>query len=175
VDPSLLSAATSENPAQEFTMAGQIDARLKELGIILPSPAAPVASYVPFVRTGNLIFTAGQVTFGADGKLAFLGKLGRDFGIDEGKRAAELCALNILAHLKTACDGDLDRVRRVVKLVGFVNATPDFTDHPKVVNGASELIVNVFGDRGRHARSAVGVGSLPLGVACEVEAVAEIA
>ena len=156
-------------------MAGQSDARLKEIGIQLPNPAAPAANYVPFVRTGNLVFTAGQVTFDASGKLQFIGKLGREFGIDEGYQAARLCAVNVLAALRSACEGDLDRVRRCVKVVGFVNATPDFADHPKVINGASDLIVSVFGDRGKHARSAVGMGSLPLGVATEVEAVFEIA
>lgn len=155
-------------------MAGQIDARLKELGITLPSPATPVANYVAFVRTGNLVFTSGQVTFNAAGKLDFIGKLGREFGIDEGYQAARLCAVNILAQLRNACDGDLDRVVRCVKIVGFVNATPDFADHPKVINGASDLVVAVFGDKGRHARSAVGMGSLPLGVATEVEAVFEV-
>jgi len=156
-------------------MAGQIDARLKELGISLPKPAAPAANYVPFVRTGALVFTAGQVTFNAAGKLEFVGKLGREFGIDEGYQAARLCAINVLAALRSACDGDLDRVLRCVKVVGFVNSTPDFTDHPKVINGASDLIVSVFADKGKHARSAVGMGSLPLGVATEVEAVFEVA
>ena len=155
-------------------MAGQIDARLKELGITLPSPATPVANYVGFVRTGNIVFTSGQVTFNAAGKLDYIGKLGREFGIDEGYQAARLCAINILAQLRNACDGDLDRVVRCVKIVGFVNATPDFADHPKVINGASDLVVAVFADKGRHARSAVGMGSLPLGVATEVEAVFEI-
>ena len=155
-------------------MAGQIDARLKELGITLPSPATPVANYVGFVRTGNLVFTSGQVTFNAAGKLDFIGKLGREFGIDEGYQAARLCAINILAQLRNACEGDLDRVVRCVKIVGFVNATPDFADHPKVINGASDLVVAVFADKGRHARSAVGTGSLPLGVATEVEAIFEI-
>jgi enamine deaminase RidA (YjgF/YER057c/UK114 family) len=158
----------------ELDMAGRIDARLAELGIELPNPAPPAANYVPFVRTGNLVFTAGQVTFDAAGKLTFIGKLGRDFGIDEGYQAARLCAVNVLAALRRACDGDLDRVRRCVKIVGFVNATPDFADHPKVINGASDLVVQVFGDAGRHARSAVGMGSLPLGVAAEVEGVFEI-
>ncbi|MBM3522257.1 MAG: RidA family protein [Alphaproteobacteria bacterium] len=155
-------------------MAGQIDARLKELAITLPTPAAPAANYVPFVRTGHLVFTAGQVTFNAAGKLEFIGKLGRDFGIEEGYQAARLCAINVLAALRAACEGDLDRVVRAVKVVGFVNATPDFADHPKVINGASDLIVSVFGDKGKHARSAVGMGSLPLGVATEVEAVFEV-
>ncbi len=156
-------------------MAGRIDARLKELGITLPKAVAPLANYVPWVRTGNLVFTAGQGTFDADGKLQYLGKLGRDLGVAEGAAAARLSALNVIAQVKAACDGDLDRVVRCVKVVGFVNATPDFTDHPKVVNGASDLLVEVFGDKGRHARSAVGMGSLPLSLAVEVEAVFEIA
>lgn len=155
-------------------MAGQIDARLKELGITLPTPASPAANYVPFVQTGALVFTAGQVTFNAAGKLEYIGKLGRDLGIDEGYQAARLCAINVLAAVRAACGGDLDRVVRCVKVVGFVNSTPDFTDQPKVINGASDLIVQVFGDKGQHARSAVGMGSLPLGVATEVEAIFEI-
>lgn len=155
-------------------MAGQIDARLKELGITLPTPATPAANYVPFVQTGALVFTAGQVTFNAAGKLEYIGKLGRDLGIDEGYQAARLCAINVLAAVRAACGGDLDRVVRCVKVVGFVNSTPDFTDQPKVINGASDLIVQVFGDKGKHARSAVGMGSLPLGVATEVEAIFEI-
>jgi enamine deaminase RidA (YjgF/YER057c/UK114 family) len=155
-------------------MAGQIDARLKELGITLPTPAAPAANYVPFVQTGALVFTAGQVTFNAAGKLEYIGKLGRELGIDEGYQAARLCAINVLAAVRAACGGDLDRVVRCVKLVGFVNSTPDFTDQPKVINGASDLIVSVFGDKGKHARSAVGMGSLPLGVATEVEGIFEI-
>lgn len=156
-------------------MAGRIDAKLAELNITLPTPAPPVANYVPFVRTGNLVFTAGQVTFDASGKPQFLGKLGREFGVAEGQQAARLCAINVVAQVKAACGGDLDRVVRCVKVVGFVNATPDFADHAKVINGASDLLVSVFGDKGRHARSAVGMGSLPLGVACEVEAVFEVA
>jgi enamine deaminase RidA (YjgF/YER057c/UK114 family) len=155
-------------------MAGQIDARLAELGISLPTPATPAANYVPFVQTGALVFTAGQVTFNAAGKLEYIGKLGRDLGIDEGYQAARLCAINVLAAVRAACGGDLDRVVRCVKVVGFVNSTADFTDHPKVINGASDLIVQVFGDKGKHARSAIGMGSLPLGVATEVEAVFEI-
>jgi len=156
-------------------MAGQIDAKLKELNITLPTPAPPVANYVPFVRTGNLVFTAGQVTFDTAGKAQVLGKLGREFGVAEGQQAARLCAINVIAQVRAACGGDLDRVVRCVKVVGFVNTTPDFADHAKVMNGASDLIVSVFGDKGRHARSAVGMGSLPLGVACEVEAVFEVA
>ena len=152
---------------------GQIDTRLAELGITLPVPAKPVANYVGWVRTGNLVFTAGQVSF-KDGKIEYLGKVGKDYSLEEAQKAARLCALNVIAQIKEACDGDLDRVKRIVKLVGFVNAVPEFTDHPKVVNGASDVMVEVFGDKGKHARSAVGSGSLPVNVAVEVEAVAEI-
>jgi enamine deaminase RidA (YjgF/YER057c/UK114 family) len=150
-----------------------VDARLKELKIELPVPAKPVANYVPWVRTGNLVFTAGQVTL-KDGKIEFLGKIGREFTVEQGAEAAKLCAINLLAQVKDACGGNLDRVKRCVKVVGFVNAVPDFTDHPKVINGASDLLVAVFGDRGKHARSAVGSGSLPVNVAVEVEAVFEV-
>jgi enamine deaminase RidA (YjgF/YER057c/UK114 family) len=152
---------------------GQIDTRLAELGITLPVPTKPVANYVGWVRSGNLVFTAGQVSF-KDGKIEYLGKVGKDYSLEEAQKAARLCALNVIAQIKEACDGDLDRVKRIVKLVGFVNAVPEFTDHPKVVNGASDVMVEVFGDKGKHARSAVGSGSLPVNVAVEVEAVAEI-
>jgi enamine deaminase RidA (YjgF/YER057c/UK114 family) len=152
---------------------GQIDLRLSELGITLPVPAKPVANYVGWVRTGNLVFTAGQVSF-KDGKIEYLGKVGKDYSLEDAQKAARLCALNVIAQIKEACDGDLDRVKRIVKLVGFVNAVPEFTDHPKVVNGASDVMVEVFGENGKHARSAVGSGSLPVNVAVEVEAVAEI-
>jgi enamine deaminase RidA (YjgF/YER057c/UK114 family) len=150
-----------------------IEARLAELGITLPEPAAPVANYVGYVVTGNLVFISGQVTFGPDG-LEYQGKVGAQFTVEDGAAAARLCAINLLAQLKAACGGDLERVRRCVKLGGFVNAVPEFTDHPKVVNGASDLMVEVLGDRGRHARFAVGAGSLPLNVAVEVDAVFEI-
>jgi enamine deaminase RidA (YjgF/YER057c/UK114 family) len=153
---------------------GKIDSRLAELGITLPTPAVPVANYVGFVRTGNLVFTAGQVTL-KDGKFEYIGKVGKEISLEDANKAARLCAINILSQVRAACDGDLDRVKRVVKLVGFVNAVPEFTDHPKVINGASDLMVEVFGDAGKHARSAVGSGSLPLNVAVEVEAVVEIA
>jgi enamine deaminase RidA (YjgF/YER057c/UK114 family) len=152
---------------------GKIDDRLAELGITVPVPAKPVANYVGWVRTGNLVFTAGQVTL-ADGKFLYQGKVGTEISADDAQKAARLCAINIIAQLREACGGDLDRVKRVVKLVGFVNGVPDFTEHPKVINGASDLMVEVFGDKGRHARSAVGAGSLPLNVAVEVEAIAEI-
>lgn len=153
---------------------GQIDTRLAELGITLPAAAKPVANYVPWVRTGNLVFISGQVPF-ENGKVAYAGQLGGTVSLEDGAKAARLCAINVLSQLKDACGGDLDRVTRVVKLVGFVNATASFTDHPKVINGASDLMVDVFGDKGRHARSAVASPSLPLGVATEVEAIIEVA
>jgi enamine deaminase RidA (YjgF/YER057c/UK114 family) len=155
-------------------MSGTIEARLKELGIALPQASAPVANYVPFTVSGKLVIVSGQVSV-RDGKPEFVGKLGREISIPEGQQAARLCALNILSHLKNACGGDLDRVKQVLRLGGFVNCTADFTSMPQVVNGASDLMVEVFGDKGRHARAAVGVSSLPLGVAVEVEAMFELA
>ena len=154
-------------------MSGRFEKRLAELGIALaPAPAA-VANYVPFVRSGNLVFVSGQLPL-KDGKLAFAGKLGAELGVEEGAAAARLCAINIIAQAKAACDGDLDRLRRVVKITGFVASTPDFINQPKVINGASDLLVEVFGDVGRHARAAVGAPSLPLDAAVEIEAVLEI-
>ena len=155
-------------------MSGKIDARLQELGIEVPEAAAPVANYLGYVVTGNLCFTAGQVTL-KDGAFVYQGKLGAEISVDDGYQAARLCAINIISQLKAACGGDLDRVKRIVKLVGFVNSTPGFIDQPKVINGASDLMVEVFGEAGKHARSAVSAGSLPLGVSVEVECVAEIA
>jgi len=152
---------------------GQIDKRLAELGITLPVPAKPVANYVGWVRTGNLVYTAGQVPL-KDGKIEYQGKLGKDYTVEQGAQAARICAINVVAQLKDAVGGDLDRIKRIVKVVGFVNGVPDFVDHPKVINGASDLLVEIFGDKGRHARSAVGAGSLPVNVAVEVEAVAEV-
>ena len=152
---------------------GKIAAKLRELGIALPVAAKPVANYVPWVRTGNLVFVAGQIPF-LDGKPHYVGQLGGNVTLDEGAKAARICAINILAQLNDACDGDLDRVVRIVKLVGFVNCTANFFDIPKVVNGASDLIVSIFGEAGMHARSAVGVSALPLGLAVEVEAIVEI-
>ena len=154
-------------------MAGKIEARLKELGLELPAPGAPGGNYIPFVQVGELVFVAGQVTR-LDGKLHFVGKVGRDLDVESGQQAARLCALNLLAQLKVACGGDLDRVVRCVRLTGYVNATPEFGEQPKVINGASDLMVAVFGDAGRHARTAVGVGSLPAGVACEVEGIFQV-
>ena len=154
-------------------MAGTIDNRLAEIGIELPEAAAPVANYVGYVVSGNHVYISGQVTV-EGGAFKHIGKLGQDIDVEEGARAARLCAINILSQLKAACGGDLDRVVRCVKLGGFVNATPDFTDHPKVINGASDLMVEVFGDKGRHARFAMGAGSLPLGIAVEIDALFEI-
>ncbi len=152
---------------------GKVDQRLSELGIEVPTPAAPVANYVGFVRTGNLVFTAGQVPL-KDGKFLYQGIVGKDVTVEEAVEAAKLCAINIIAQLKAACDGDLDRVKRIVKLVGFVNGVPGFGDQPKVINGASDLMVAVFGDAGKHARSAVGAGSLPINLSVEIEAIAEV-
>jgi enamine deaminase RidA (YjgF/YER057c/UK114 family) len=152
---------------------GQIDKRLAELGITLPEAAKPVANYVPWVRTGNLVFISGQGPI-EGGKVLYPGALGKDVSLEDGVRSARLCAINVLAQLKDALGGDLDRVTRVVKLLGFVNATADFKDHPKVINGASDLMVEVFGDRGRHARSAVACPSLPMGISTEVEAIIEV-
>ena len=148
-----------------------IEARLEELGITLPEAAAPVASYVPVVEHGGFAYVSGQVSF-VDGEL-FKGRLGEDVSLEDGITAARGCGLMILAQLKAAL-GSLDRVERVVKLGGFVNSTPDFTDQPKVVNGASDLMLEVFGDVGKHSRAAVGVPSLPLGVAVEVDAVVAV-
>jgi enamine deaminase RidA (YjgF/YER057c/UK114 family) len=155
-------------------MSGRIEAKLKELGITLPAPPAPVASYVPCVTSGKLVFVSGQVTAGPKG-LEYQGTVGKDLSLEEGRAAARLCAINVLAQLKAAVDGDLDRVTRCVKLTVFVNAVPEFAQHPEVANGASDLMGDVFGDAGRHARAAVGAGSLPRNVATEVEAIFEIA
>lgn len=151
-----------------------IDARLAELGLTLPQAAAPAANYVPYVRTGNLVVVSGQITL-ENGELKYIGRIGENLTLDEGYAAARLCGLNLIAQLKSACDGDLDRVKRVVRLGGFVNCTDDFTDQPKVINGASDLMAEVFGEKGVHARAAVGVNTLPLGVAVEVEGLFEVA
>ena len=154
-------------------MPGKIETRLRELGIALPSPPAPVASYVPYVVSGNLVFISGQVTVASDG-LKYVGTVGKELSVDDGKAAARLCAINVIAQLKAAC-GDLDRVKRCVKLSVFVNAVPGFAQHPEVANGASDLVVDIFGEAGKHARAAVGAGSLPRNVAVEVEAAFELA
>jgi enamine deaminase RidA (YjgF/YER057c/UK114 family) len=155
-------------------MTGRVDARLKELDITLPKATAPVANYVPFVASGSLVFISGQVTVGPSG-LEYVGQIGKDFSVEQGQAAARLCALNVIAQLREACGGNLDRVKRCVKVTCFVNAVPGFGQHPEVANGASDLFVQVFGDTGKHARAAVGAGSLPRNVAVEVEAVFEIA
>ena len=154
-------------------MAGTVEARLRELGITLPEAAAPAANYVPYVVAGNLVFVSGQLPM-EGGKVAFTGRLGDGLSLEEGQRAARLCGLNLIAQVKAAC-GDLDRVRRVVRLGGFVASAPEFTDHPKVVNGASDLMVEVFADAGRHSRAAVGVAALPLDAAVEIDGIFEIA
>ncbi|MSO88542.1 MAG: RidA family protein [Rhodospirillaceae bacterium] len=146
---------------------------MHEIGIVLPAVAPPVANYIPFVRTGKLVFISGQITL-ENGVPQFLGKLGREYTIEDGQRAARVCALNVVAQLKAACGGNLDKVKRCVRIGGFVNSMADFVDQPKVMNGASDLLVEVFGDDGKHARTAVGVNTLPWGVAVEVEALFEL-
>ena len=150
-----------------------IEAKLTSLGIILPTPAAPVANYVGFVKSGNCVFISGQLPLDA-GKLQFVGKVGSEISIEDAKKAARLCAIGLLAQLKVACEGNLQRVVRCIKLGIFVNGDTDFKDHPAVANGASDLMVEVLGDAGKHARAAVGSGSLPFGVAVEVDAIFEI-
>lgn len=147
--------------------------RLKDLGITLPKPAKPVASYEGWVRSANLIFVSGQVPF-VDGKISVTGKLGGGISLEDGQKQARICAINIIAQLNDATGGDLSKITRIVKLTGFVAAHPDFIDIPKVVNGASDLFFEVFGERGKHARSAVGMAVLPLNCCVEVEAIAEI-
>ena len=149
-----------------------IDAKLAELGLTLPEAVAPAANYVPFVQTGDIVYVSGQISQGPDGFI--IGKLGAELTVEEGAAAAKTCALSLLAQVKAACGGDLSRLVRVVKLTGFVNSTPDFTDQPKVINGASDTLVAILGDAGRHARSAVSAGSLPFGVAVEIEGIFQI-
>jgi enamine deaminase RidA (YjgF/YER057c/UK114 family) len=155
-------------------MAGTVEKRLSDLGISLPEPKAPIANYVPFVRTGNFMVVSGQICLGADGKLVARGKLGAGVSVEQGQQAARACAVNLLAQIKAAL-GDLDKVVRVVRLGGFINSAPDFLDGPKVMNGASDLMVTAFGDRGRHARTTVGVAALPMDAAVEVEGAFEVA
>jgi len=153
-------------------MAGKIDARLAELGIELPPGLAPAANYVPYVISGNHLFLSGQIS--SDGGEVMTGKLGAGMEIEAGQVAARQCALNLLAQAKAALGGDLDRIVRIVRLGGFVNAAPDFVNHPEVINGASDLMVEIFGEAGRHSRAAVGCASLPRGCAVEIDAVIEI-
>ena len=149
-----------------------IETRLAELGVTLPDAPAPAANYVPYVVVGDLVHVSGQISANADGMIK--GKLGDGMAAEQGAEAAKCCAISLLAQLKAACGGDIDRLVRVVKLVGFVNSTPDFTDQPKVINGASDFMVAALGDAGRHARSAVSAASLPFGVAVEIEAIFQI-
>ena len=151
----------------------KVEEHLKAIGIELPEPVAPVANYVTFVRSGNLVHISGQISLDASGGIK--GTVGVDVDLATAQKAARICGINLLAQMKAACEGNLDRVVRVVKLGGFVQAGPDFTDIPKVINGCSDLMVEALGDKGRHARSAVGVYKLPLGFAVEVDAVVEIA
>jgi len=151
----------------------QVESKLAALGLTLPEAAAPVANYVGFTVAGNTVYVSGQLPF-RDGKLTHVGKLGAGVSVDEGYAAARQCGLNLLAHIKVACGGNLDRVVRVLKLTGFVNSVPEFTDAPKCINGASDLMVALFGDAGKHARAAVSVASLPAGAAVEVDAFVEI-
>ena len=154
-------------------MSGAVEKRLADLGILLPTPASPVANYVGFVRTGTLLVVSGQLCLDADGKLVAKGKLGTDVSIEDGQKAARACAINVLAQVKSAL-GDLDKVARVVRLGGFINAVPSFLDGPKVMNGASDLMVTAFDDKGRHARSTIGVSVLPMDSAVEVEGMFEV-
>ncbi|MFC5755471.1 MULTISPECIES: RidA family protein [unclassified Rhizobium] len=155
-------------------MSDQIAARLSEMGITLPEAAAPAANYVPYVISGNLLTISGQLPL-ESGKVAVSGHLGRNVDVAAGQRAAELCAINILAQAKAALGGDLGRIRRVIKLNGFVASTPEFVEQHLVINGASNLIANVLGEAGKHARAAVGMAALPLGAAVEIDAIMEIA
>ena len=154
-------------------MTSAIETKLAEMGITLPDAPAPAANYVPFVVSGNMVYISGQISANADGLIT--GKLGDGFSVEQGAAAAQTCAISLLAQLKAACMGDLDKLVRVVKLGGFVNSTSDFTDQPKVINGASDFLVEVLGEKGPHARSAVSCPSLPLGVAVEIDGVFQIA
>ncbi len=155
-------------------MTGAIEKKLNDLRITLPAPAAPVANYVAFVRSGNLLTVSGQICFGPDGKLVAAGQLGDSVSMEDGQKAARACAINLIAQVKAAL-GDLDKVVRVVRLGGFINSASGYPDGPKVMNGASDLMVEVFGDKGRHARSTVGVSALPANAAVEVEGLFEVA
>jgi enamine deaminase RidA (YjgF/YER057c/UK114 family) len=154
-------------------MAGTVENKLAERGIALPDAPAPSANYVPYVRSGNLVTVSGQICYAVDGKLVAKGRLGETVSLEDGQKAARACALNVLAQVKAAV-GDLDKVKRVVRLGGFINSAPGYGDGPKVMNGASDLMVEVFGDKGRHARSTIGVAALPADAAVEVEGLFEV-
>ena len=149
-----------------------ITARLAELGVTLPDAPAPAANYVPFVKVGNIVYVSGQISAGPEGLIT--GKLGENMSVEDGAAAARTCAISLLAQVRAACDGDIERLVKVIKLGGFVNSTPDFTDQPKVINGASDFLVDALGDAGRHARAAVSAPSLPLGVAVEIDGIFEV-
>lgn len=153
-------------------MSGKIEARLADLGIELPKAMAPAANYVPFVTVDGIVYVSGQISSGDEGLI--LGKLGNDMDVAQGAAAARACAVNLLSQVRAACDGDLDRLVRAIKLTGFVNSTSDFTDQPKVINGASDFLVEALGEAGHHSRSAVSAASLPLGVAVEIEGIFQI-
>jgi enamine deaminase RidA (YjgF/YER057c/UK114 family) len=154
-------------------MPGKIEQRLAERGIVLPPAMRAMANYVPYTVTGKHVWVAGQGPF-LDGKLHYNGRLGENLTIDDGRACARIVGLNVLAQVKAACGGDLDKVVRCVKMNGFVNSTPDFTQHPEVINGCSELMIEVFGEAGRHARVAVGAPTLPMGTSVEIDAIFEI-
>ena len=155
-------------------MTGTVEKKLAELGIVLPTPATPVANYIPFVRVGALLFVSGQICLDASGKLVANGKLGDGVSVEDGQKAARACAINVLAQVKAAL-GDLDKVKQVARLGGFINSAPTFLEGPKVMNVASDLMVAVLGDKGRHARTTVGVAALPADAAVEVEGIFEVA
>jgi enamine deaminase RidA (YjgF/YER057c/UK114 family) len=163
----------AETTHLEDTMAGAVESKLNALGITLKEPAKPIANYVAFVRAGNLLTVSGQICFDGDGKLVATGQLGAGVSIEDGQKAARACAISLITQVKAAL-GDLDKVRQVVRLGGFINSAPGFTHGPKVMNGASDLMVEVFGDKGRHARSTVGVSALPADAAVEVEGTFEV-
>ena len=152
-------------------MVGNIEKKLEELNVKLPNAPAPAANYVPFTKSGNLLVISGQITMGDNGP-EYIGKIGDSLTTQDGVKAAKLCAINILAQAKQAL-GELDRIKQILKIQGYVNATPEFTEHPQVINGASDFLVEVLGDKGKHARAAVGMASLPLGVAVEIDAMIE--
>lgn len=154
-------------------MSNPIETRLTELGLTLPDAPAPAANYVPYVLSGNMLFVSGQISIGPDGFIT--GKVGDDLSVEQGADAAKACALSLLAQVRAACDGDLTRLKRVVKLTGFVNSHGDFADQPKVINGASDVLVDILGDAGRHSRSAVSAAALPFNVAVEIEGIFELA
>jgi enamine deaminase RidA (YjgF/YER057c/UK114 family) len=168
------SRTATKSAATENIMAGTVEKKLAELGIVLPTPATPVANYIPFVRVGALLFVSGQICLDASGKLVAKGRLGDGVSVEDGQKAARACAINVLAQVKAAL-GDLDKVKQVARLGGFINSAPSFLEGPKVMNGASDLMVAVLGDKGRHARTTVGVAALPADAAVEVEGIFEVA